>query len=118
MPTSTTHIDYKRPWVAGYQRRMLDCQARYTVTEASTKAGKTASHIIWLYEQALQGTTGQEFWWVAPIYGQAKIAFKRMKRQVTVPDFFVKNEADLTLTLPTGSILGFKSADKPDSLYG
>ena len=118
MPTSITHIDYTRPWVAGYQQRMLDCPARYTVTEASTKAGKTASHIIWLYEQALQGTQGQEFWWVAPVYGQAEIAYARMKRQVTLPDFFVKNESKLTLTLPTGSVIAFKSADKPDNLYG
>jgi hypothetical protein len=118
MPTSIRHIDYTRPWVAGYQQRMLDCPARYTVTEASTKAGKTASHIIWLFEQALAGTEGQEFWWVAPVYGQAEIAFSRMKRQVTTPGFFVANQSKLTLTLPTGSIIAFKSADKPDNLYG
>lgn len=118
MSTPTRHITYVRPWVAGYQRRMLDCPARYTVTEASTKAGKTASHIIWLFEQALQGSPGQQFWWVAPVYGQAKIAFARMKRQVSTPGFFVANESGLTLTLPTGSIIAFKSAEKPDNLYG
>ena len=111
-------IAYTRPWVAPYQRRMLDCPARYTVTEASTKAGKTASHIIWLFEQALQGGPGAQFWWVAPVYNQAKIAFARMKRQVSTPGFFVANEAALTLTLPTGAIIAFKSAEKPDNLYG
>jgi hypothetical protein len=118
MPASLTHIDYVRPWVAPYQQRMLDCPARYTVTEASTKAGKTASHIIWLFEQALQGKPGQQFWWVAPVYAQAEIAFSRMRRQVTDPNFFVANQSKLTLTLPTGSILAFKSAEKPDNLYG
>lgn len=118
MPSKITHIDYTRPWVAGYQQRMLDCPARYTVTEASTKAGKTASHIIWLYECALQGSEGQEFWWVAPVYGQAEIAYNRMKRQVTIPGFFIANQSKLTLTLPTGSVIAFKSADKPDNLYG
>lgn len=118
MPPSIRHIDYTRPWVAGYQRQMLDCPARYTVTEASTKAGKTASHIIWLFEQALQGQEGQQFWWVAPVYGQAEIAFSRMKRQVTTPGFFVANQSKLTLTLPNGAIIAFKSADKPDNLYG
>ena len=118
MPGKITHIDYVRPWVAGYQQRMLDCPARYTVTEASTKAGKTASHIIWLFEQAIQGGEGQEFWWVAPVYGQAEIAFNRMKRQVTTPGFFVANQSKLTLTTPTGSVIAFKSADKPDNLYG
>ena len=118
MPTDFRHIAYVRPWVAAYQRRMLDCPARYTVTEASTKAGKTASHIIWLFEQALQGGSGAQFWWVAPVYNQAKIAFARMKRQVSTPGFFVANEAALTLTLPTGAIIAFKSAEKPDNLYG
>lgn len=113
-----THIAYTRPWVADYQRQMLDCPARYTVTEASTKAGKTASHIIWLFEQALQGGPGEQFWWVAPVYGQAQIAYDRMKRQVSAPGFFTKNESKLTLTLPTGSVIAFKSADKPDNLYG
>ncbi|MBC6988955.1 terminase large subunit domain-containing protein [Hymenobacter sp. BT491] len=116
MPTA--EITYTRPWVAPYQQRMLDCPARYTVTEASTKAGKTASHIIWLFEQALQGQPGQNFWWVAPVYNQAKIAFARMKQQVSTPGFFVANESSLTLTLPTGAILWFKTAEKPDNLYG
>lgn len=119
MPSAAVrHIEYVRPWVAPYQQRMLDCPARYTVTEASTKAGKTASHIIWLFEQALQGGPGQNFWWVAPVYAQAEIAFKRMRRQVTDPNFFTANESKLTLTLPTGSVLAFKSAEKPDNLYG
>lgn len=118
MGSAVQHIAYTRPWVADYQRAMLDCAARYTVTEASTKAGKTASHIIWLFEQALQGHAGHQFWWVAPTYGQARIAYDRMKRQVTAPHFFTKNEGNLTLTTPTGSILSFKSADKPDNLYG
>lgn len=118
MQARVQHIDYTRPWVADYQQRMLDCPARYTVTEASTKAGKTASHIIWLFEQALQGHEGQQFWWVAPVYGQAEIAFSRMKRQVSVPGFFIANQSKLTLTLPNGAIIAFKSADKPDNLYG
>ena len=111
-------IIYERPPVTGYQQAIMDCPERFAVVEASTKAGKTASMIIWLFEQALQGRDGQEFWWVAPIYGQAEIAFSRMKRQVTAPRFFVENQTALSLTLPTGSKIVFKSADKPDGLYG
>jgi hypothetical protein len=68
-------IKYNRPPLAPYQIAILDSTARYTVTAASTKAGKTASHIVWLFEKALQGKKGQSFWWVAPVYGQAEIAF-------------------------------------------
>ena len=111
-------IAYKRPPVTTYQRAIMNSKARYTVTEASTKTGKTASHIIWLLEQALKCKENQSVWWVAPTYGQAEIAYRRMKKQVTAKNFFKANETKLTLTLPTGAIIQFKSAEKPDNLYG
>ncbi len=109
---------YKRPHLTDYQIRLLDSKARFTVCEAATKVGKTASHIIWLFEQALDLKDGQECWWVAPTYSQAEIAFRRMKKQVTIKDFFISNETKLLLTLPTGARIGFKTAEKPDNLYG
>jgi phage FluMu gp28-like protein len=111
-------IAYKRPFVTNYQRKILDSPARYTVTAASTKTGKTASHIIWAFEQALKLKANQRVWWVAPVYNQAEIAFNRMRNQVTVKDFFKVNETKLRLTMPTGAIIEFKSAEKPDNLYG
>lgn len=54
---------------------------------------------------------------MAPVYGQAKIAFRRLK--LFLPkDQFESNEQDMTITLPNGGTIWFKSADKPDSLYG
>lgn len=96
----------------------MNSPSRYTVTEAATKTGKTASHIIWLFEQALKCKANQSVWWVAPVYAQAEIAFKRMRNQITDKKFFKVNESKLTLTLPTGAIIAFKSAEKPDNLYG
>ncbi len=101
-----------------YQTAILNAPERYTVTEASTKTGKTASHIVWLFEQALQCKKGQSVWWIAPVYAQAEIAFNRMRNQVTDRNFFKVNESKLTLTLPHGAIIKFKSAEKPDNLYG
>lgn len=109
---------YDRPVLADYQISILDSEARYTVTEASTKTGKTASHIIWLFEQSLQLKPNHSVWWVAPVFGQSEIAFNRMRHQVSVRNFFKVNETKLTLTLPTGGIIQFKSAEKPDNLYG
>lgn len=111
-------VDYKRPWMPEYQKRILNSVKRYTVVEASTKTGKTASHIVWLFEQALQGSTGKQFWWVAPIFAQAEIAFKRLKRQISNSSFFESNSSKLYITLFNGAEIHFKSADKPDSLYG
>lgn len=111
-------INYKRPKITDYQRAILDSKARFTVCEASTKSGKTASHIIWLFEQALQCKAGQSVWWVAPAYSQAEIAYRRMIKQVTMRGFFTANESKLRLTLPTGAMIQFKSAEKPDNLFG
>jgi phage FluMu gp28-like protein len=111
-------INYTRPKLVGYQTAILNSPARFTVTEASTKTGKTASHIVWLLEQALQLKPNQSVWWVAPVYAQAEIAFNRMRAQITNKAFFKANESKLTLTLPTGGKIQFKSAEKPDNLYG
>lgn len=113
-------IHYKRPFVYEYQKAILDNPKRFTVTEASTKVGKTASHIIWLFEQplVLKLKPGQKVWWVAPVFGQAEIAFNRMRQQVTDRNFFKANETKLKLTYPTGAEIHFKSAERPDNLYG
>jgi phage FluMu gp28-like protein len=111
-------INYTRPFLYKYQRAILDSKARYTVTEAATKVGKTASHIIWLFEQALILKDNQRVWWVAPSIGQAKIAYDRMKVQISNKALFHSNESLRTITLITGSVIEFKTAEKPDNLYG
>lgn len=114
MPT----IAYTRPFLYPYQTSILDSVARFTVTEAATKVGKTASHIIWLFEQALVCKKGQSVWWIAPSIGQAKMAYDRMKIQITNKDFFTSNETHRVITLKNGAKIEFKTAEKPDNLYG
>jgi len=65
----------------------------------------------------MSGLPGQAFWWVAPVYPQAKIAFRRLKRGLD-PTIYTSNESELTITLLNGAVIGFKSAEKPDNLYG
>jgi len=73
--------------------------------------------IAWIIEQALAGHRGQAFWWVSPVYPQARIAFRRMKRGL--PHYlFQANESEMTITLLNGAIVSFRSAEKPDNLYG
>jgi hypothetical protein len=118
MPTSPTkQIEFVRPWMYKKQLDAIFCKERYGLIEASTKAGKTVGCIVWLYEQAFQGREGRNYWWVAPIFPQAKIAFRRLKR--TLPaSLHHFNESELTITLPNGAVIWFKGADKPDSLFG
>lgn len=111
-------IHYTRPFLYPYQRAILDSPARYTATAASTKVGKTASHIVWLFEEALKCKENQSVWWIAPTHAQAKIAFNRMKVQITEKSLYKSNDSELLITLITGAKIQFKTGEKPDNLYG
>lgn len=121
-PTRT--VRYHRPPVYELQRQFLADTSRYVVVEASTKTGKTVSMLIWLLEQAMQGRPGWNYWWVAPVFVVAKIAFRRLQRWLRTQsakvgfEFAISNESELTLTLANGAVIWFKSGEKPDSLYG
>lgn len=115
MPPRT--IEYRRPWLADYQRDALFGPERYSLVEGSTKSGKTAPCLIWLAEQAMAGKEGQNFWWVAPVYTQAEIAYRRMKRGLP-RTLYQKHDSDRWVRLPNGATMWFKSAEKPDNLYG
>lgn len=73
--------------------------------------------MVWLAEQAFLGRLGQNFFWIAPIYSQAKIAYRRLKRALPL-EVYTANESELTITLANNAVLWFKGADNPDSLYG
>lgn len=111
-------FNYTRPWITDYQSRLIDSEARFTICEAGTKTGKTASHVIWATEEALKLKHGQRGWWIAPVFSQAEIAFNRMRNQFQPKGVLKINETKLTITFPGGGILQFKSAEKPDNLFG
>tara|TARA_R110000782_G_scaffold1051_1_gene3770 strand:- start:1961 stop:3226 length:1266 start_codon:yes stop_codon:yes gene_type:complete len=113
-------IQIKRPKLTSYQIAFLYNPSRFTVTEASTKVGKTFSHIWWIYEQAHADWNQENYnhWWVAPVYAQAEIAFKRMKAKVSRTGLYKINESKLIITTPIGTHIHFKSAEKPDNLFG
>jgi hypothetical protein len=101
-----------------YQKDILYSPARFTITEASTKAGKTSSHLWWLLQMALEGQENECFWWVAPVYSQAKIAFDRLVNNTRASGVFSYNLSRMDVVCPNGSIISFKSSDNHDSLYG
>ena len=113
-------INITKPNLTSYQKKILYNESRFTITEASTKVGKTFSHIWWLFEQAHlpHVKNGHNFWWLAPTYSQSKIAFKRMKSKVIRTGVYSINESNLTIICPNGAEIHFKTADKADNLYG
>jgi len=115
-----TDWHYERPALYPKQAAFLFTPARYSVVEASTKSGKTVGCLVWLFEQAIAPIVdqrGRNYWWVAPVYPVAKIAYRRLKRFLP-PALYTANESELYLTLRNGAAIWFKGSDKPDTLYG
>lgn len=109
--------EYTRPWLYPKQQAALFCDARYSIIEASTKSGKTVGMMVWLGEEAMAGERGQQYWWVAPVYPQARIAYRRVRDGLPAS---VRKASDsaMTITLLNGAVIVFKSGEKPDNLYG
>ena len=95
------------PRLYSRQRAAIYAPERYSLIEASTKCGKTMGCMVWLLDQAwTHGQPGRNYWWVAPIFDQAAIAFKRIRLGLHVtprpPDI---NLTSRTIELPNGATL-------------
>lgn len=118
MQQDDLEIIVEKPKFTEYQKKILYSKARFTVTKGATKIGKTFPHLYWLFERAHdEKKKGANYWWIAPIFPQAKIAFNRMRR-IAVPLGYRINESELFIETDYDSRIWFKGADKPDSLYG
>lgn len=116
MTSTPSHIDL--PAMYPKQHDALMRGARFTLIEGSTKSGKTAGCMIWQLVQILRcEASASVHWWVAPVYLQAKIAFRRAQRDFE-PLIADVNKSDLCITMCNGAMWFFKSGDNPDSLYG
>ncbi len=110
--------EYVRPHLYDIQREAIFCPERWALIEASTKSGKTVGCIAWILEQAFAGKVGMNYWWVAPVSDQARIAFTRVKQGLTRGTFTASESPTPRITLVNGAVIWFKSADNADSLYG
>lgn len=122
-------VAFRRVPLYPMQAAIVDDPARFTITEATTKAGKTMSHIEWLLGEAEAIGRGNH-WWVATVSGTAGIAYRRAcdrlrgfiesggkKVQVGEPIPFRKHDTERWVDV-FGARVWFKSAEKPDNLYG
>lgn len=114
---STFHLEYVRPYLYPKQYQAIYEPKRFSVIEATVKAGKTSGCITWIIEKALGGEAGQNFWWVAPVSDQALIAFRRTMRALP-RDLYTPNISLKTITLINGTVIWFKSGDHANTLYG
>lgn len=117
MPT----VEVGRPYLYPLQEQAVFCPERYSVIEASTKSGKTFACMAWIFELALSASAGRDFWWVAPIYPQAKMVYRRFTRQLAERfprDAYRTNESELTIEFIGHGRLVFKGAENTDGMFG
>lgn len=98
-----------------------DKNVRFVIGACGTKYGKTFGCSIRIIKEAWENK-GFVCWWVAPTFGQSKMAYDTVKRMMP-RGTFTEYKADLKLVLiePDGSehsVIQFKSADNDDSLRG
>lgn len=111
------------PPLVAYQHDALFNDRRLAVIEGSPKCGKTYPCLIWLvHEMIARGAPGRAFWWVAPIYSQADIAYGRLVALLAQADpdkkLWSTNAQKKTVSLANGATAHFKTAENADSLFG
>lgn len=112
-------IDIVAPKFTSYQKEIIEAPERFTITEAATKTGKTFSHLWWLFKEAHLHKPNSNHWWIAPVYSQSEMAFKRLARVIANTGGKYKiNYSKLFIETPKKTFIHFKSAEKPDNLYG
>lgn len=108
----------KLPSLYPKQKAALLSGKRYTVIEASTKAGKTLGALVVLIAWGFRAKTdAYPFRWIAPSIMQARMAFERV-RTMLPRELFTSNESLREITLINGVVLQFLTGEKPDLLYG
>jgi hypothetical protein len=117
--TQVLQVAYTRPPLYPKQEAAIFCDKRLIFIEASTKSGKTHGALAWIFEKAITGRDGGNYWWVAPVYGQARIAFLRLVRSLRGTQLsFSVDRSNMIVMLPGERSIFFKSGDRPDNLYG
>ncbi len=113
----------KLPWLHPKQREFVDDPHRFVVASCGSKTGKTFGLANWIVREAWNKEQGL-FWWCAPVYKQAAIAFKLIGHLLP-PGRYRKRasqgEMVYELLYANGkvrSIIDFRSADRPESLRG
>jgi len=98
------------------QEAFVEDKHRFTICSSGTKTGKTLGSAIWLVKKAWMNPKSL-WWWVAPVYKQVDIGFRRC-RELIPEEHRRVNEAEKKIRLDNGSIIEGRSGEKPDNLYG
>lgn len=115
--TAKKKIEVELPALYQAQHEMVYCAERYSIVEASTKAGKTFACIIWQISMVF--SLIGEHWWIAPTTDVSRIAYKRAKKMLAQAKVKVTlNDTRQEITFLNGSLWRFRGSENEDSLYG
>lgn len=101
-----------------------DCfygDSRFSITEATTKSGKSVGAIHWLISETLNDPQKMASLWLSPAFPHAERMFERLERWMTASDpdkiLWKSNKSALWISL-NGAKIWFKGADNYDGIYG
>lgn len=102
------------------QLPIFTAPSRFLIVDAGRRWGKSLTGINWLLKGACEKTG--EFWWLAPVYSQSKMAFRTLisaaRKGQAEAAFKSISQSEMRVEMINGSALTFKSADNPDTLRG
>jgi hypothetical protein len=122
-PVVKKPVNLTLPWLHKKQREFVDDDSRFVTAACGSKTGKTFGLAVWIIRQAWNTEQGL-FWWCAPVYKQAQIAFKLIGHLLP-PERVHKRasagEMVYELLYSNGKVrstIDFRSAERPESLRG
>lgn len=115
--STETIVEWRRPPMFAKQEAAVFHDRRFGIVYGSPKSGKSVAGLIWITERAIE-VEGRSCWWVSPTYSQCLDMFTRLQRMTPREVVASTNRTQMTITLINGSSIQFKSADRPDTLYG
>lgn len=102
------------------QRLVFASPARFLVLDAGRRFGKSLTGLNWLLAGACE--MPGESWYVSPIYGQGKMAFRTFLSAAhkgrAEGAFKNVSHSEMRIEFVNGAAMTFKSADNPDNLRG
>jgi len=102
------------------QKEIFCNPARFLTVDAGRRWGKTISGLNWVLEGICK--EGGPVWWVAPIYAQSKMAYRRLlnaaKKGGADKAIKSKSDSELRIEFINDAVLEFKSADNYENLRG
>lgn len=111
-------VPFELPALYAKQRAAVCDPSRIVCIESTTKAGKTLGCVVWQIGELMRGAPDAEHWWVAPVYEQAMMAYRLAWSLLRGQAGFRQVLSERSIVGPAGRRWSFRSADKPDNLYG